>query len=129
MQAMTAELEQVPEQAKACATTSEKEAIPESAPSPSAHHTVTFLVVSTTAVWARSVDKSETTTNPEFGPVQSFKGLNTNGSVNISLYGNTLTTQGVSPRVVFVFPSTVRRALIRLLLGILPSHVVVTALV
>ena len=48
----------------------------------------------------------------------------------VSLYGNCLTTQGVSSRVFFVFLSTVRCALIRLLLGTLPSHVgIVAALV
>ena len=41
------------EQAETCAVTSETEAIPESAPSLSAHHTVTALVAFTTTVWTR----------------------------------------------------------------------------
>ena len=48
------------EKAKTCTITSETDAIPESAPSPSAHRTVTFLVASTTAVCRGAEGRQQT---------------------------------------------------------------------
>ena len=71
------------EKAKTCTITSETDAIPESAPSPSAHHTDTFLVASTTAV-CRGAEGRQQTRDFDRSSIETRQLLGTTFGCNIA---------------------------------------------